>query len=925
MMINPIYKFEINRPTINLLDPDTLMVGYALNTSTGATSKNTSYTTSAFIVVSGGETYKCLQWDDSSGSITSWVYYDKNKSRLSSTSNASSSTAPQNAAYLRVTFPVAWEALDYGVFPSSVNEFSDHVSPEVSPVWKDDLAKEFVTENEGQFFREKLNGDLVFVRNDFDFINEAEFEFEFKLILNISYDNGLTWEPYWRGHFWKTDCEFDLDDKKVTVAPESDDQYSAILAGMEKEFDLINLAPQIRSVKMDERPLVQVYIPGESVISCFLAGMYWEQDCNVEDDENKLIQTGDGKYNFAKVSGIRTAIITNRTDLVGGFFGEAQPVITGYTYTSGAYKLTYSYDMVAGGVKQTWTILQGTTPKWSYEEVTNNPSMPPYNLTLTPVAGSGASGNVILSFNDTNVYARYLCDVPYVRDQPTSRLPDEDITERNKNYNYVIAYALTDTVHVSNNFSATPTKWGIRQPGEYYLPPYSIYGREFFPIARTTWNYYSIWFTFSMFDSTIEPYARHPITLREAYPLHSVISVLLGQIDPSVEHDGTTDYSQFLYGLNPITGVNLTYLITPKSNLVVSEYDQPAQKAPITLAQVLDMLRDCFRCYWFVEDGKFRIEHISYFMNGGSYGDGPTVGRDLTVEQVRRTGKKWAFGTSKYSYEKADMAARYQFGWMDEGTELFDGIPIDIISKYVDAGSIMDIKVSSFTSDVDYMMLEPQDISKDGFALLGASYPAEENLVTTVENNQALVIDGSTAVLSGYSVCDYIPVSGYDIKADGSTPFGSAIYVKYCVYDENHTFLRYGNDDIYYYRPGDAFVRFTFDTGSARAFNYSLVLPYYNHVIGTNDHILQNGFVAFCFLQNYYAYDMPAWTYKIGDDTLTAFGIKRQKVQELTFPCYHDPDMVKLVKTYLGEGKIGKISITLSSRSAKATLKYDTE
>jgi len=39
----------------------------------------------------------------------------------------------------------------------------------------------------------------------------------------------------------------------------------------------------------------------------------------------------------------------------------------------------------------------------------------------------------------------------------------------------------------------------------------------------------------------------------------------------------------------------------------------------------------------------------------------------------------------------------------------------------------------------------------------------------------------------------------------------------------------------------------------------------------------------------------------------------------------YDPDMVKLIKTQLGNGTIQKISINLSSRNAKATLKYDTE
>ena len=41
---------------------------------------------------------------------------------------------------------------------------------------------------------------------------------------------------------------------------------------------------------------------------------------------------------------------------------------------------------------------------------------------------------------------------------------------------------------------------------------------------------------------------------------------------------------------------------------------EPAQTAPITLKNVLNMLRDCFRCYWFIDDqNRFRVEHIQFF------------------------------------------------------------------------------------------------------------------------------------------------------------------------------------------------------------------------------------------------------------------------------------------------------------------------
>ena len=309
-----------------------------------------------------------------------------------------------------------------------------------------------------------------------------------------------------------------------------------------------------------------------------------------------------------------------------------------------------------------------------------------------------------------------------------------------------------------------------------------------------------------------------------------MLSVLLNQIAPGVTHQGTTDYSQFLYGEN-ILGVTQTVLITPKSNIVSAGYDQPAQKAPITLKNVLEMLRDCFRCYWFIDDSnRFRVEHIEYFRNGGSYDTSPTVCVDLTSMQQTRNGKPWSFALNKWKYEKPDMTARYQFGWMDDCTQLFMGYPIDIVAKYVNLEKIEDITVTGYTSDIDYILLNPSEVSLDGFVLLAATYQ-----------------------------------------------------------------------------------------------NSRYELPYLNIQRGSVDNILQNAWVAFAFLQRYYKWDMPAYSYRIDGVSYTAEGIKKLKSQQVTFPAKSDPDILRLIKTGLGSGVIEKLSITLTARAASAELRYDTE
>ena len=174
------------------------------------------------------------------------------------------------------------------------------------PIYKDDLSKEFEKESGQEFFRAKLSGKLTFERDDYAFIISKAFDTQFTLDVYISYDAGSSWALYWTGTFWKTDCDFDEDSQTVIVQPTVKDQYNDVLAGMDKEFNLIDLAPEMAIIKADKRPMVQVYIPGDSTVGCFLAGMSWEQECDVITDEQALVNT----YNFALSASLAVVEVT---------------------------------------------------------------------------------------------------------------------------------------------------------------------------------------------------------------------------------------------------------------------------------------------------------------------------------------------------------------------------------------------------------------------------------------------------------------------------------------------------------------------------------------------------------------------------------------------------------------------------------------
>lgn len=721
----------------------------------------------------------------------------------------------------------------------------DGTKQTVRPNYKDDLTLDYELERNQRFYRAKLSGKINFVRADYDIINDAPFDSEFFLYIEKSDDWGQTYNQYYKAKFMKTDCTFNDDDKLVTVQPETIDQYNDVLAGLEKEYNLIELAPQIEFLTIIKRPLIQIYVPGDSIVSCFLGGTNWEQDANATTDQNALIQT----YHFALCNILKEIQITSHGSpaVISGlytgrmstgvspdeFMGDLYPELNVNYYIHIAQKRAANgipIGLAGAEIRRR----SDDVAMFRYTKITQEP-FDTLEFDLTAVEGSGAKGTMHADMKSYNIYARYLVDVDKIDDLNTYPLSSDDIVDNNRNYRRAIGYAI-DVAFISNNFSDTPTEWGLADSGKYFAPPYSIYGQTFYPIARSTWRYASLWFGFYLMDWILEKKARKAYTLRDAFTLSSCINVLLKEFAPGITHEATPEYSQFLYNTNnPISRQSFKLLISQKSNIINGEYKTPAQKAPITLQQIMTMLRDIYKCYWYIEDGKFKIEQVSWFRNGGSYRYNPIIDYDLTQLENVRNGKKLAFATSEYSFDKVDMPERYQFEWMDDVTTPFEGLPIEITSKYVTAGKIEEINISNFTSDIDLMLLNPGAISADGFALFAAV-----------------------------------------------TPSGGG----------------------------------------------QLELPFTRQTVENVEYYLQNGYLAFINIQpTYWVYDMPARKFKINNaQSYAVGGIERKKKQTLNFPAgTTDPNPMLLVKTYIGNGQVDKLSVNLCSRNIKATLKYDTE
>ena len=664
-------------------------------------------------------------------------FYDSSRSLISyktlQSLNNTVITPPSNAKYWGVRFTNA----DANFMSKKDTNFV-YILSTVNPHYKD-LSKKYAKENGQEFFRISLDGKINLFGQDYELVANSNLEDQLIFIIDKYNRTSGKWIEYYKGEFNKTDCKLDYDKKKCELKTTAIDDYNEVMNKYENTYDLIKLAPAITRINLHKRSLMQVYVRGANSISNFFGGIYWEDDVNEAIDSNDdLIE----KYYFSYILAgnelyVRGSKISDVNGVYAGTNGNWQkwnPGFTMYTEKEGSDYRIYikrnSNDTVLYKSNDLYTFsnddnkfLNPTTLSW----------LGPYKF--TNISDDTDICEIYQSFA-YHIYQRLLCDVDSVEDsegiKSTYDLPQDDFVTDNRNYKKCIGLK-GGLFFCTSRAIDEPTKYGLNDYGQYFtnqfIPGSSGFGRPL-PISRNSWANASLWYVYE--DSTykfFEERLRKQYTLKDSYSIAAVIKALLNKIDPTLKHEATAEYSHFLYDeAVPLVSMTRFYVfITQKTNVLKGDYDQPAQKAEISFEDLMKMLRDCFRCYWYIEDGKFKIEHISFFMNGGSYSSNSDIQLDFTklIDQFNK--KPSAYFQSEIEYDKSDLNQRYEFGWMDDVTDLFGGVSIDVKSNYIQKDKNEEINISQFSSDIDYMLFNPSNFSEDGFALLcpiknGSSY-----------------------------------------------------------------------------------------------------------------------------------------------------------------------------------------------------------
>lgn len=594
---------------------------------------------------------------------------------------------------------------------------------EVNPHYKE-LNKKYAKESGQEFFRISLDGKINLFGSDYELVRNSSLEDQMILIIDKYNRTSGKWIEYYKGEFNKTDCKLDYEKKSCELKTTALDEYNDVVNKYENTYDLIKLAPAISRINLHKRSLMQVYVRGANSISNFFGGIYWEDDVNEAiDNHNDLIN----KYYFSYIKAgnefyIRNASISDVNGVYAGTNGYWSKWNPGYTCKMELVDGSFTY-WIRLYRNSDNTLLYQSEKRWAVSDP-DNKYIGIEDIKMVNVNNLSDTFTIESPFV-YHVYRRLLCDVDTVEDSEgiknTYDLPSDDFVTDNRNYKKCIG--LTGGMFFCTSRAVDePTRYGLNDYNQYFtnefIPSVAGIGRPL-PISRNSWANASLWYVYDSYYSLFEQRLRKQYTLRDSYSIAAAIKALLKEIDPTLQHEATAEYSRFLYDTTvPMSMARFYVHITQKTNILKGEYDHPAQKAEVSLEDVMKMLRDCFRCYWYIEDNKFKIEHISFFMRGGSYSYNTSIQLDFTKLADQFNKKLSSYFQSEVEYDKTDLNQRYEFGWMDDVTDLFGGVTIDVKSNYVQKDKTEEINISQFSSDVDYMLFNPSNFSDDGFALL---------------------------------------------------------------------------------------------------------------------------------------------------------------------------------------------------------------
>ena len=404
-----------------------------------------------------------------------------------------------------------------------------------------------------------------------------------RCVVQIYIQGEKTLSNYAGGTYWETDVDEQVDDEKALTR-----KYHFSKGPKFVEVDLQGFNYNINAAYrgLSDNNIWNATSKRE------VGGVVYKMPCSIKftkvanandvfrgGSQVKLLSSGSGNGTYAQAA--------------KGFYRYDTYIIEIYTGRDGTGTKIYQSDCQYGKDGDfTLAVGEGLYPMSRIEQPTPQMDPTPHTFNL---------GEYVVEYQ---VWGRLLCDVDKVPSHEaghegeyidTYDLPRDDFATPRRNYRKCIGLRGFDssssvvTIHQTGRTSETPTSYGMNDFGEYFVPPYSLYGQYYYPLARSSWANVSLWVRLgvsgmirSFEEFCAETYKEYSI--KDVYHIGDVIKALLAEIDPTISHDKTAEYSSFLYGHTGASASalgNCNIYITQKTNILKGEYDQAAQKAEI--------------------------------------------------------------------------------------------------------------------------------------------------------------------------------------------------------------------------------------------------------------------------------------------------------------------------------------------------------
>lgn len=847
------------------------------------------------------------------------------------------------------------------------------------PLHGDDIAISIDREDDEWFYTRKLDGKLVFERDDYAWIMGRDFDGTFTLDVKQSIDGGANWYDYFKSTFSRASLDIDEDNRTATLNGLSESVYETIKNGKNEDYDLMKIIPdsEAKEVQGQVPPaLAMVDYRSDSISKSdvFCGGAatgngYKEKEETGWSTNNKVVSDEKWYFNGNVYTGAQVKMKSSHTEANGLYAGILQYSTTWSDawFPVGTLTCNNGYRIVISTYRE-----RDDEPPFAYLNyrririLDSNDNELFEDLTILGMVETSPTEIVFDYTESPGVLVDKLSIMfHYIRATLLTQSADgvqKNVLDTGDYYKGMAAFNNTDgglQVTITANTSDQPN--GHRMvPGtdeyggipQYFAPPDTTH--EWIPLAEDNWNFASMWYTIepSVANGLTNPDKYGSFTWTRCWTIGTCIKYLLQKItNNEVNFAETTNYSQFLYGYpNPVADHEpFQWLVTQKSN-VMSPAATGAARCPVRLEWFLELLHNAFNCYYYLirlNDGtyEFHIEHVEYFRRGGTYDPNAQISiqSDLTrlkpMRNFLRNGqpaKRYADQTNKYTFDLDNMAEKYTFSWQgDGGGDDFKGNPMFFKAGWVVKGQSEDHQVDNIFADLGWLMLNAGTETKssknyDGLFIFGGY-----NAVATEqwrENTPALSQTITISVVFFATIDLYLTIpSGYTISINTGqtmrtvTGTGAMQHVSVVrnFISINPVIIDFGNDysDVIVHR-----IR----TRSGNVYR----VPHVENKLRNNTY-LQNGVLAWPWLQNEYLhYDIPAakWAYTAdmlsevqpgdwqNDGTIKM--VKKQTVGVVPFP-NNDPDTSQGVKTGLGIGIIDSVKVNLSSRNAEMTLIYD--